>query len=315
MSCKIFVLIILTTTALIADSAKSPFSEKYTEKITAAMTLKAKVKVDHPRKALVYHRAWGFNHRSIPTINKCLAIMAEKTGAFTVDFSRNVEDFSAESLKGYDLLIFNNTTKLQKGFKSSKQRNAILDFIKDGGGFMAIHAATDAGYPHWPEYSQLIGGVFDGHPWDSSGTFGICIEDPEHSCVDHYSNSTFKISDELYKYKEYHRKNQRVLMTVDTRVSPRRNGVPPKKNGKKNISPKKIGREDEDHALVWVKKYGKGHVFVSAFGHNESVCWDKGILQLWLNGIQFAAGDLEGETAALPQPDWQLKVIESTKKK
>lgn len=285
---KIIALLIAFSTT-VGYAAQGPFNEKHREQIQQAMTVKAKVKLDAPRKALVYYKASGYSHKAIPTINQCLDIMGKKTGAFTADFSDKVEDFTAEKLKAYDLLIFNNTTKVQKAFKTPESRKAIIDFIKNGGGFVAIHGATDGGYPQWPEYVELVGGVFDGHPWTHKGTYGISIDDPKHCCVDHYPETTFKISDELYKYKEYDRKNQRVLMTVDTRVSP------------------KEGRPDNDHALTWVKKFGQGHVFISAFGHNDHLCWDQGMLQLWLNGIQFAAGDLKGETDPIVQPEWQTQ--------
>ena len=62
------------------------------------------------------------------------------------------------------------------------------------------------------------------------------------------------------------------------------------------------GRPDNDHALVWVKDYGQGRVFFSSFGHNEHVFCNPMILQMWLNGIQFALGDLDAATAALPMP-------------
>jgi type 1 glutamine amidotransferase len=117
MKLVLILLVAFSATALLAKD-KGPFSEKHTTKITEAMTISAKVKVTSPKKALVYYKASGFRHGSIPTINKCLSIMGEKTGAFTCDFSDKAEDFSAEKLKNYDLLIFNNTTKLQKAFKT-----------------------------------------------------------------------------------------------------------------------------------------------------------------------------------------------------
>ena len=54
---------------------------------------------------------------------------------------------------------------------------------------------------------------------------------------------------------------------------------------------------------MWIKKYGKGHVFFSALGHNESVFFNPKILQTWLNGIQFTLGDLEVDTRSLAQPE------------
>ncbi|MFT5239956.1 MAG: type 1 glutamine amidotransferase [Candidatus Promineifilaceae bacterium] len=274
----------MVVTSAFADEAK----------ITAAMDVTPKVKVKEPYKALVYHKASGFVHGSIPTINRCLEIMGEKTGTFTVDLTGDVADLNPDKLKAYDVVIFNNTTKVQKAFTTPEQRAALLDYIKGGGGFVAIHAATDAGFPEWKEYTEMVGGVFDGHPWNAGGTWGVSIDDPDHCCADHFGSEAYSIRDELYKYKEYDRKNLRVLATIDTRVSPKGGGQ----------------RADNDHALAWVRDYGKGKVFVSAFGHNNSVCWDAKILQLWLNGIQFAAGDLKCETKPLPQPEWQTKAAE-----
>ena len=67
--------------------------------------------------------------------------------------------------------------------------------------------------------------------------------------MDHLNGESFTLKDELYKFKEYDRVNQRVLATVDTQVSPK---------GAKQ-------RTDNDHALAWLREYGKGKVFVSAF--------------------------------------------------
>ena len=66
---------------------------------------------------------------------------------------------------------------------------------------------------------------------------------------------------------------------------------------------KSKGRKDHDHAVLWVKNYGKGRVFFSALGHNESVFANPKILQVWLNGLQFAMGDIDIDVSALPQPE------------
>ena len=131
----------------------------------------------------------------------------------------------------------------------------------------------------------MIGGAFDGHPWTHKGMYGIRNEDPGHKILGPLQGKNFDISDELYKYKDYKRKNQRVLLTIDM-----------EKSYKKGEGP------DHDHALLWVKNYGEGRVFFSAFGHNEHVFYNPTMLQIWLNGIQFALGDLEVQTEALSQP-------------
>ena len=280
---------VVVAAVLMSIAACGQVNDETVSKISEALPEKPTVKVDEPRKILLYHKPSGFKHKCIPIYNKMFEMMGEKTGAYTVTLTDKAEDFTADNLKQYDALLFNNTTKLQKAFTTDEQRKLVLDYIRNGGGFVAIHSATDAGFPEWPEYTELVGGVFNGHPWNAGGTWGIKVEDCDHPVCNAFGGKDFMLKDELYKYKEYKRENQRVLLTIDTKVSPKGKGQ----------------RPDNDHALAWVRDYGKGKVFVSALGHNNDLAWNPQILSFWLDGIQFALGDLKGETKALPQPEWQ----------
>ena len=77
----------------------------------------------------------------------------------------------------------------------------------------------------------------------------------------------------------------------------------------------RASRKDFDNPLVWLKKYGEGRVFYSTFGHNEEVFANPLILQTWLNGIQFAIGDLEVDTQSLAQPDVHKNFVPQKKNK
>jgi hypothetical protein len=57
-----------------------------------------------------------------------------------------------------------------------------------------------------------------------------------------------------------------------------------------------IHRKDGDFALAWVKRHGKGRVFYSAIGHKTEIWWNPQILNFYLDGIQFAMGDLDADT-------------------
>ena len=72
-------------------------------------------------------------------------------------------------------------------------------------------------------------------------------------------------------------------------------------NGKRKGS-----RKDNDYALAWVKKYGKGRVFVSAFGHNKEVFYDPEILKMWVEGFRFVLGEIEVETESIAKPEFNL---------
>ena len=57
-------------------------------------------------------------------------------------------------------------------------------------------------------------------------------------------------------------------------------------------------RTDDDFALSWIKRYGKGRIFYSALGHQHDIFWNKTILQHYFDGIQFALGDLDATTGS-----------------
>ena len=64
-------------------------------------------------------------------------------------------------------------------------------------------------------------------------------------------------------------------------------------------------RSDYDFALTWVKAAGKGRVFYTGFGHRTELYWDPKVLQLYLDAVQFAAGDLDAPTD--PRPDHPVR--------
>jgi hypothetical protein len=56
-----------------------------------------------------------------------------------------------------------------------------------------------------------------------------------------------------------------------------------------------IHRTDGDFAMTWIKPYGKGRVFYCALGHQHELFWNPIVLQHYLDGFQFAMGDLEAD--------------------
>src|SRR2546429_6182838 len=118
-----------------------------------------------PRKLLVVTVTKGFRHSSIPTAEKVLGQLAEKSGLFTVDYVRTDEDMAQKmtpaALKNYDGVIFANTT----GDLPLPDKQGFLDWIKSGKAFMGMHSATDTFRGHTPPdpYVEMIGGEFKEH--------------------------------------------------------------------------------------------------------------------------------------------------------
>ncbi len=256
-----------------------PVPEAEVTKIEGALPAKPTVAPARARKILVFYRCEGFPHSSIPYCNKMLEIMARKTGAFSVDLTEDYKVFDAANLAKYDAILLNNTTTLKL---DEAQRKAILDFVRGGKGFIGIHAATDNFYD-WPEGAEMIGGMFDGHPWGAGGTWAFKLDDPTHPINRGFGGKGFVLSDEIYQIKgAYSREKFRVLISLD--MSDERN---------KKIDPKGVHRTDNDFGVAWIRPYEKGRVFYSSLGHNHDLFWNTAVVQHYLDGIQYALGDLK----------------------
>ncbi len=238
-------------------------------------------------KILCFSKTYGFYHTSIPTGEAMLRVMGEKTGLFEVTFSHDLSNFLPENITKFDAICFNNNTHIHRGLKDPALRKSLIDYVKNGGGIFAIHAATDGG---WDEYTEMIGGNFDGHPWGARGTWSIYNEDPTHPIVKnvHNGQQSFMLRDELYQYKDLNRSKSRVLLAVD--------------NTHPTNQEKKGKRSDNDYPLTWVKDFGKGRVFVSALGHNKEIFYNPEILQMWTEGFRWILREIDVPTKSLPKP-------------
>lgn len=272
----------LTSTSLVDITAEGLANPEELQKIIDAMPSRATVAPKRPRKLLVFNLCKGFVHSSIPYGAKALEVMGKKTGAFEVVQSKDMSVFRPENLKQFDAVCFNNTTRLD--FNEPALRKSLMDFVKGGKGIIGIHAASDNFY-NWPEAAEMISGQFAGHPWVNRGTWAVKIEDAKHPLTVAFGGKDFRINDEIYRIKQLNlRKNCHVLlrldMTDETNITKARNLKP----------------TDTDIPISWVRSYGKGRVFYCSLGHNHHIFWNPAVLRHYLDGIQFALGDLAVDT-------------------
>ena len=165
------------------------------------------------------------------------------------------------------------------------QKADLLSFVRDDGkGFVAAHTATTA-FLDWPEFGELLGARYDGHPWNTAaGT--VINEDPAFPATKHFP-PTFAFVDEFYQSQEFSRDKIRVLLRLDV------SKMPPNAE---------FRRADGDMPLVWAKTYGKGRVFYSALGHDAST-WDhRDIGLMYLEAIKWSLRLTEGDATPRPLP-------------
>ena len=259
--------------------------------IEAAAPDKAPARPAGSRRVLVWGHTW--THQPNPYAEKALEILARKTVAFEAVISDEHRLLLGDRLRQFDALVMNNIHErepfLPDDFaKRSKEQKAaarkfdqavkqsILDYVRSGKGVVGIHAAT-AALQNWPEYGEMIGGYYGGHIHQE---VIIKPEDPSHPVNACFGGKPFTITDEIYISREpYSRKNVRVIAGLDL---------------SRMEDPKK--RPDKDYAVSWVRAYGKGRVFYTTLGHDAATYWNPVFLRHLLAGVQFAIGDLDGQT-------------------
>ena len=87
-------------------------------------------------------------------------------------------------------------------------------------------------------------------------------------------------------HEPYSRHRVRVLFSIDTQKTDLQQG--------RGFG--QLERADNDFALAWVRRYGRGRVFYCTIAHNPYVFWDPTMLRFYLGAIQFALGDLPAPT-------------------
>ena len=236
------------------------------------------------RRILCFWRCEGFIHTSIPFCNYAVQKMAE-SGAYAVDLAHDYSVFTSENLSQYDAILFNNTTHLKP---TEEHQKAILDFVNGGKGIIGFHAAAD-NFGKWEDGIAMIGGIFNGHPWNAGGTWAFKLDDPDHPLNAAFKGKGFWHKDEIYWYKPENfqgRERLRVLLSLD--MSKPKNHDPLK-------NPKFKNKGDVDVPVSWIREIGKGRLFFTNLGHNDLTFANRTVLQHMLDGMQYAMGDIDAD--------------------
>ena len=94
-------------------------------------------------KLLVFTKTAGFHHASIPVAAEAIMKLGKENN-FEVDTTSNADMITEDTLKNYAAVVFLSTTDNNDDLLDNYQKNAFQRYIEAGGGFVGIHAATDA---------------------------------------------------------------------------------------------------------------------------------------------------------------------------
>jgi len=216
-----------------------------------------------PRVLFLTHSA-GFRHSVVTRGDAALSYAEHRLteaarGRFEVVATQDGSMLTRENLARFAAVVFYTTGELPADARP------LLDFVRAGGGFAGIHSATDTWYTV-PEYGELVGGRFDGHPWHQK--VRVRVEDRSHPSTDRFRES-FEIADEIYQFRDWDRAKVNVVLSLDT----------------SSVDARKGKRADGDYALAWSSTFGRGRVFYTALGHREDVWTDARFLSHVVGGI------------------------------
>ena len=131
--------------------------------MAAAAPSVAPAKPARPRKVLVFARAAGFVHSSIPLAARTVEELGNKTGAWTTTISWDAADITEANLAQYDAIFLASTTghfldDPKDAAATAARRKAFMAFIRNGKGVAAIHAASDSYHASAQELKDAASG-------------------------------------------------------------------------------------------------------------------------------------------------------------
>ena len=214
------------------------------------------------KSVLIFSKTNGFRHTSIPAGITAIKLMGSEN-RFSVDATEDSLAFTDANLAKYDAVIFLSPTGNVLG---EAEQKAFENYIKKGGAFVGVHAATDCEY-EWPWYVKLVGASFLSHP--AQQTAKLVVKDKKHPSTKHLPD-IWERKDEWYDFKNMN-PAVKVLMTIDeTSYTGGKNG--------------------DVHHMAWYHEYDGGRVFYTALGHTDEAFSEAAFLQHLLGGIKFALG-------------------------
>lgn len=254
------------------------------------------------KSLLVFTKSSGWEHDVVKRVDAKPSIVDQALTSlgsghgFDVTNSKDGRIFDSKDFRSYAAVLFYTTGDLTTPGTDKNPpisplgKQALLDAIREGLGFVGVHAAADTFHTkpdpddnsnryvaHGDKsdpYLRMLGGEFITHgntPRLQSAN--LLINDPKFPGLEGVS-SPLSIQDEWYSLKDF-RTDLHVILTLDT----------------KGLSGKPYQRPP--YPATWARLEGRGRVFYTAIGDRPENWSNPVFLNLLAGGIRWAIGDME----------------------
>lgn len=231
---------------------------------------------------LVFSKTAGYRHPSITDGIDMFERLAVGHG-FTVRFTEDARMFVTDTLSRYDVVVFLSTTG---NVLDAVQQSAFESYIRNGGGYLGIHAASDTEYD-WPWYGRLVGTFFSHHPEIQDAE--ILVEDNLHGSTAHLPRR-WKRNDEWYNFRSNPRGQVHVLASLNERSY-------------------QGGSMGYDHPLSWCHHVDGGRSWYTAMGHTSESYTEAGFVEHVYRGLLWAAGKDSSDATATVHSTYAKTVL------
>ncbi len=211
-------------------------------------------------KVLVFSLTKGYRHAAIKEGIVALQKLGQTNG-FEIDTTESVSAFTKENLRKYKALVFLNPTG--SNVFNEEQKAALQFYIRKGGAYVGIHAASDCNY-EWEWYGKMVGGYFESHPKVQEAKLDIV--QAKHPIVEDLPQPWLH-KDEWYNFKSLNPKVN-VLIKVDE-------------------SSYQGGTMKNDHPISWCHEFEGGRIFYTALGHTKECYSDPLFLKHLMAGLKW----------------------------
>ncbi|NUT47217.1 MAG: carbohydrate-binding protein [Saccharothrix sp.] len=217
--------------------------------------------------------AGAYRHDSIPAGITMFEQLAAENG-WELTKSEDSSIFNDTSLATFDVVVMLQTSGMV--WVNDALRAAAQKYMRGGGGYVAIHNATDMNNEQqFPWWEQMLGATMTQHSATVSGTAKVA--DRKHpsgaTLPDRWTRT-----EEWYNFTRSVRGNAHVLVTADeTTYDPG------------------TSRMGYDHPISWCRNYEGGRLWATAMGHQASSYSEQLFREHVKGGVESAGGKVQAD--------------------
>ena len=212
----------------------------------------------------------GQNNHNWQKTTPVLRSILESTGRFDVNTTRHPEQLTSKQLGGYDVVLSNwNTYGGSKNKVTSwpkPTRQAYINFVRDGGGHVVVHAGSSSFYK-WKAYQRVSLAWWEPKQTSHGAPreFQLRLDAEDHPITT--TMNAFTTPDELWRNPGVHPEAHVIASAYDRAAGEDGRWVP----------------------SAFVSRFGKGRCFTTLLGHGVRGMRNSGFKQLLRRGTAWAA--------------------------